>query len=429
MRYNIKLPHKFIFWYVIKIPLKILKIGRVLLATLDNEMSFLANIRLLFVPLFGIGTIIGRIISFFTRIFMIIFGAIIMTIMLITSVVLPFLWFSIPFLINHFLSLTYVVIYFIVIYILWTISNLNKPEKKVSQISSTDKQLLSFRPETRYQIKSGNKDANTILRNILNDKKIVYLLNKSELWSKAVLNKLSNSPGIKSENIVNESFNKARENKSRYVEIEHLFLAIIDNIPNIETVLSTFNSNLEIIKQTAFWIVEERERMAGVYMWQDDYVMPPLGGIGRGMLGRVTPNLDRASADITKQVKRGTVKNIVGREEEIKKIAEILDGEKNDILIIGESGIGKTSIIRGIAYKIMTGTEYKTLKNKRIVSLDVASLISGGENLGGLADKLVNVLEEVEASGDIVLFIDEIQNLVTGMGEEGGYDSTIFSML
>ena len=164
-------------------------------------------------------------------------------------------------------------------------------------------------------------------------------------------------------------------------------------------------------------------------MWQDDFVTPLMGGIGKGMLGRVTPNLDSVSVVITKQVKAGGVQDIVGREEEIKKISEILDGDKNDILIVGEPGVGKTSIIKGVAYKIMNGTEYKTLKNKRVVNLEIGSLLSESKESGNIADKITKILKEIEISGDIILFIDEMQNIVTGMGEKEGNESTILSML
>jgi ATP-dependent Clp protease ATP-binding subunit ClpC len=147
------------------------------------------------------------------------------------------------------------------------------------------------------------------------------------------------------------------------------------------------------------------------------------------MLGRVTPTLDRNSLDITREVGIGRVEKIVGREEEIKRISEILDGDKNDILIVGESGVGKTSIIRGVAYQIMMGTKYKTLKNKRVVSLDIGTLVSHEAEVASVADKITTILKEVESSGDIILFIDEIQNLITGMGEKGGYDSTLLSLM
>lgn len=399
------------------------------MSTVNNQISFVTNMRLLFVPLFGIGNFTGRVISFFARIIMLFFGMILMFFMIVAITVSPFVWFSIPYWIFKYLAPLFTTLYFIFLYVFWILINIDKPNKKVHEVSSENEKILAFRPDARRHVILGKNDCNLILKNILKEEKVTFLLKKSELESESVFNKFLNSPTIKVESVVKESFDRAKENKSRYVEIEHVFLSIIENIPNIEIVLATYNSSPSILRQCAFWIIEEKEKLSGIYMWQDDYRIPPAGGIGKGMLGRVTPNLDRVSVDITKEVKRGNVEKIVGRENEIKKISDILDGDKNDILIVGESGIGKTSIIRGIAYKIMTGIEYRTLKNKRIVSLDIASVISGGGGVGNVAEKLVTILEEVESSGDIILFIDEMQNLVTGMGEKGGYESTILSML
>ena len=429
MPYDLQLPYKFFYWYLIKIPSKIFRIGRVLLATANNKMSFVYNIKLLFIPLFGIENLTGRVVSFFARIFMIFFGLVLMIFLLIAMTAMPIVWFLIPILIFYKLGLIITVVYFLILYVYWTLSNLNKPEKRISEISIEREQIKSFRPKTRCYLTKGNGNLNEILKNLLQDRDILFLLKKSELDSKEFIEKITNSPAIKTENLIGNAFKNARSDSCRYVEKEHLFFSLIENIPNIKTVLSTFNSDIKIIKKTASWIVEEKEKASRIYLWQDSYVFRSPGGIGKGMLGRVTPTLDQNSIDITKEVNYGRVEKIVGREEEIKKISEILDGEKNDILIVGESGVGKTSIIRGIAYQIIAGTDYKTLKNKRIVSLDTGSLISSEGGITSVAEKLTSILKEVEGSGDIILFIDEIQNLVTGMGEKGGYDSTLFSLM
>jgi ATP-dependent Clp protease ATP-binding subunit ClpA len=429
MPYRLQLPYKFVHWYFVKIPSKIFRIGKVLFATANNKFSFVYNIKLLFVPLFGIQNITGRIVSFFARIFMIFFGFIVMVSLSIAMLIIPTIWFLIPVLIFYKLNIIFTILYFLLLFIYWTLSNLRKPEKKISQISAEKDQIKSFRPDTKYYLTRIGPNPNEILNNLLEDQDIILLLKRSELDLPQFIEKIRNSPAIKVEDIVNRSFQYAKTDKCRYVEKEHLFFSLIENIPNIKTILSTFNSDIDTIRKTVLWVVEERERLSKVYFWQDDYVFTSPGGIGKGMLGRVTPNLDANSIDITKEVNYGRVEKIVGREEEIKKISEILDGEKNDILIVGESGVGKTSIIRGIAYQIIAGTEYKTLKNKRIVSLDTGSLISSEGGITSVAEKLTTILKEVEASGDIILFIDEIQNLVTGMGERGGYDSTLFSMM
>lgn len=427
MPYNIKLPWNFFFWWVIKAPHKILKMGKVIVATTNNAISFTTNIRLLFVPMFGLTNFTGRLVSFLTRVIMIFAGLVVMIFLIIACLISPIIWVLIPYIIYTNSGIPYVFLFFILLYLVFVLKNLNTPKIRVSEVTSDKEKILSFRPKAKYSVE---KYTGTNLIEILfSNKDIKKLLQKAELEGDKLFEKIVKQPLPQKTEVIDYSFQMAKENNSRYVEIEHLFLSLIENTPNIKTILSIFGSDLEIIKGTTFWIVEEREKLSKKYMWQDDFVTPLMGGIGKGMLGRVTPNLDSVSVDITKQVKAGGVQDIVGREEEIKKISEILDGDKNDILIVGEPGVGKTSIIKGVAYKIMNGTEYKTLKNKRVVNLEIGSLLSESKESGNIADKITKILKEIEISGDIILFIDEMQNIVTGMGEKEGNESTILSML
>lgn len=428
MPYSFKLPHKFLAWWAVKAPVKTFNIARTILAVANNELSFLMNIRLIFVPLYGNGTIVGRAMSFVARIFMIAFGFLFIAVLLVLVIATPIVWLAIPLAVSYFVSVEVILALIAGVYICWIIYNLDIPDKKIRQLKDENYKKC-FRPAAHYFLNLVIKQQRSALRKIFGKKEIIYLLQKSELDIKELKDKLCLASKIKCDDLEKKAFDLAKENKSRYVEIEHIFTAIIQNIPAIETVLSTYNSRSEVIKQAALWIVEEREYLAKVYVWQDDYEMSPLGGISKGMLGRVTPILDSVSQDLTKEVQKGRIDRIIGREKEIKKISEMLDGSKGNILIIGEPGCGKTSILKGIAYKIICGTEYKTLTNKRIVSLDVGSLLSGANSPGEIADRLTSVMEDAEGSGDIILFLDEIQNLVTGLGEAAGDSSIVFSML
>jgi len=427
MPYDIKLPWNFLYWWIIKAPLKIFKMGRVIVKTADNTISFTTNIKLLFVPMFGLTDITGRFVSFLTRVAMIFIGMFLMFFTVIACFIFPIIWILIPYFIYKIFGFAYILLFFIILYLIFILKNLNTPKMRVPEVTSEKEKILSFRPATKFIIE-GHRGSN-LVQILFSHNDAKKLLRRAELDGDRLVDKISKAPPPQIDDLINHSFQTAKENNSRYVELEHLFVSLVENTSNIKTILSIFGSNTEIIKETAFWIVEKREKLSRVFMWQEDFVTPLMGGVGKGMLGRVTPNLDSVSMDITRQVGAGGVENIIGREEEIKKISEILDGEKNDILIVGESGIGKTSIIKGVAYKIMTGTEYKTLKNRRVVSLEIGSLISQSKETGNIADKITKIFKEVELSGDIILFIDEMQNIVTGMGEHEGKESTILSIL
>ena len=156
--------------------------------------------------------------------------------------------------------------------------------------------------------------------------------------------------------------------------------------------------------------------------------MPPIAGFGHGLTGRVTPRLDSISEDYTAKVKSGRLKNIVGREKEIEKIAQYLGGANENILMVGAPGCGKTSLIMGLAHMIMHGTKYKTLQNKRIISIDLGSMIAGLKTSGDIAQRLKAALDEATLSRDIIIFVDEINTLASAISESGE-NSSIYSLL
>ena len=276
MPYSFKLPHKFLLWWAVKAPIKAFNVARTILAVANNEMSFLMNIRLIFVPLYGNKSIVGRVMSFIARIFMISFGFLFMATLLVFTIATPIVWPVIPLAVSYFVSVKVALVLTVGMYICWVIYNLDIPDKKIKQLKDRNFKKC-FRPATHYFLNLVIKHQGAALRKILSKKEIIYLLRKSELDIKELKDKLYLASKIKCEDFEKKAFDLAKENKSRYVEIEHLFTAIIQNIPAIETVLSAYNSKSEVIKQAAFWIVEEREYLAKVYVWQDEYEMSSWG--------------------------------------------------------------------------------------------------------------------------------------------------------
>ena len=131
--------------------------------------------------------------------------------------------------------------------------------------------------------------------------------------------------------------------------------------------------------------------------------------------------LEQFGIDLTEEAKTGKLDPVIGRDKEIERLVHILlRRTKNNPIIIGEAGVGKTAIIEGLAQKIITGTVPEQLKDKKIIELDLAALIAGASHRGEFEERLKNVIKEVQISGGkILLFIDEIHTLI-GAGEEGG---------
>jgi len=302
------------------------------------------------------------------------------------------------------------------------------PLKRVSNVSPSNLELC-FRPTaSKFLNLLLTKDLKAV-PSMLTTKEAQYFLKKTELLNTGFLHKLSHEASLNTRIITKTAYDYAVSQKTRYVEFEHLLLAMLSCTANIQKLLTTYNSSLEVCEATTFWLVGDQERLAKVSFWQEDYVVPEMRGFGKGMTGRITPNLNAVSEDFTAQAKHGLIKPIIGREKEIKQISRILGSSKENVLIIGEPGSGKTSIVRGIASKILSGTDYPTLKNKRVVGIEAGALFAGAKTVGDIAQRIKLIMAEVQASGDIILFIDEVHNLVAGVDNTDVEISGVYSIL
>jgi ATP-dependent Clp protease ATP-binding subunit ClpB len=136
--------------------------------------------------------------------------------------------------------------------------------------------------------------------------------------------------------------------------------------------------------------------------------------------------LERYARDLTELARRGKLDPVIGRDEEVRRVVQVLSRRtKNNPVLIGEPGVGKTAIVEGLAQRIISGDVTETLKNKRVVSLDLGSMLAGAKYRGEFEDRLKAVLKEIEdSSGQIILFIDELHTLVGAGAAEGAIDAS-----
>ena len=137
-----------------------------------------------------------------------------------------------------------------------------------------------------------------------------------------------------------------------------------------------------------------------------------------------TPTLNQYGSDLTRQAKEGKLDPVIGRKEEIQRVTQILSRRtKNNPCLIGEPGVGKTAVVEGLAERIVAGDVPELLKNKRVVSIDIASMIAGAKYRGDFEERIKKALKEVKKAGDVILFIDEIHTIVGAGSAEGAVDA------
>jgi ATP-dependent Clp protease ATP-binding subunit ClpC len=145
------------------------------------------------------------------------------------------------------------------------------------------------------------------------------------------------------------------------------------------------------------------------------------GGLGGGPGGTDTPTLDEFGNDLTAQAREGRIDPVVGREQEIEQTVEVLSRRtKNNPVLIGDPGVGKTAIVEGIAQRIVDGEVPDTLRDNRLVQLDLAGMVAGTRYRGDFEERLKKVIDEIRAHGDsLIIFIDELHTIVGAGGAEG----------
>ena len=234
------------------------------------------------------------------------------------------------------------------------------------------------------------------------------------------------------EKVIRVTVLEAKALKSATVETEHLMLSILKNKENIATqILNQFDVDYDLFRQE-LGIVKSNDPRAEFQDENDDdfdeekkYSQPKGGGKQAGNTKSKTPVLDNFGRDITKMAELGALDPIVGRESEIERVSQILSRrKKNNPILIGEPGVGKTAIVEGLALRIVQRKVSRVLFDKRVISLDLAALVAGTKYRGQFEERMKAIMNELEKNRDVILFIDELHTIVGAGGASGSLDAS-----
>ena len=208
---------------------------------------------------------------------------------------------------------------------------------------------------------------------------------------------------------------EADDLRSEKIGTEHLLLAMLREVDCMGTrLLHTMGVNIRKLQNEVLAAMGE------------EVANPRDNGNARSRneAATGTPTLDQYSRDLTEMARQGVMDPVVGREDEIGRVIQILSRRtKNNPCLIGEPGVGKTAIAEGLAQHIVEGVVPETLKNKRVVTLDIASMIAGSKYRGDFEERIKNAIEEVKKAGNVILFIDEFHVLIGAGAAEGAMDA------
>lgn len=239
---------------------------------------------------------------------------------------------------------------------------------------------------------------------------------------------LGNIPLTKqAEKVLKITYLEAKIFKSNVIGTEHLLLSILRDEDNIASqILQQYNINYDVFKaeveQNRTEISDQASSAAGDEDYrEEDYGQPKKVSDIKSK----TPVLDNFGRDLTRAAEDGKLDPIVGREKEIERVSQILSRrKKNNPILIGEPGVGKSAIAEGLALRIVQRKVSRVLFNKRVVTLDLASLVAGTKYRGQFEERMKAVMNELEKSPDVILFIDEIHTIVGAGGASGSLDAS-----
>ncbi len=226
--------------------------------------------------------------------------------------------------------------------------------------------------------------------------------------------------------VLENSYREAVRFRSQLIGTEHILMALLKEGDCVAVrLLNTMNINVQKLYIDLLSAMGEDANNAREEMMRGGQPRRPQRASENSAPASQTPTLDEYSRDLTALAKDGKLDPVIGREKEIERVIQILSRRtKNNPCLIGEPGVGKTAVVEGLAQLIVSGDVPETMRDKRVVMLDLSGMVAGSKYRGEFEERIKNVINEVIESGNVLLFIDEIHTIIGAGGAEGALDAS-----
>ena len=263
----------------------------------------------------------------------------------------------------------------------------------------------------------GGLASSVLLSNDITDEKIINLVCQLIAPDSVVNVKEPSGYTPRVRHILDNAAREAARFKSELIGTEHILIAIIKETDSVASrLLNTIG--VPVKKMYVDLLMAMGEDAGRV---KEDFQ----NGRPRGNDKKSTATLDQYSRDLTQMAREGRLDPVIGREEEIQRVIQILSRRtKNNPCLIGEPGVGKTAIAEGLAARIVEGNVPETIKDKRLLTLDLSGMVAGSKYRGEFEERIKKVIAEVKNAGNVLLFLDEIHTIIGAGGAEGAIDAS-----
>lgn len=264
-------------------------------------------------------------------------------------------------------------------------------------------------------LKEGNGVAAKVLfQNGVDEKQVMDIVKDLITFDGAVALKDKENYSPRAQKVLAEAHRLAERFHEKLIGTEHILMALIKEGENVAVrLLNTLGVSTQKVYIDVLISIGEDSSL-----YKEDFAKNRPGNKGGGMLSQF-------SRDLTAMAEEGSLDPVIGREDEIQRVIQILSRRtKNNPCLIGEPGVGKTAIVEGLALRIVSGDVPFTVKDKRVLTLDLSAMVAGSKYRGEFEERIKKVVKEVIDAGNIILFLDELHTIIGAGGAEGAIDAS-----